>query len=116
MNTQARRSLSVPSPANNASSTSLKSAPKTTQPPPEAAVLRDRQAVQERTFITGTHSKDAFAEEMGEDAVRALTSANETDAERGDESSELSLDDVTFVSDEDTQALEHRPLVSVSEK
>lgn len=54
---------------------------------------------------------------MGEDAVRALTSANDTDAERGEESSELSLDDVTFVSDdEDTQTLEHRPVVSVSEK
>lgn len=105
MNTPARRSLSVPSPAKHTSSTTLKVAPKTTQPPPEAATLRDRQAVQERAFLKGTRSKDDVAEEMGEDAVRALTSAeDETDAERGDE--ELSLEDVIFVSDEDVETLD----------
>ena len=105
MNTPARRSLSVPSPTKHESSTSLKSVANTTQPPPEAAILRDRQAVQERAFIKGTRSKDDVAEEMGEDAVRALTSA-EDEIERSDEGSELSLDDVIFVSDEEAQASE----------
>ena len=107
MNKPAHTPVAVPSPAKHASSTTLKRAPTHTQPPPEAAVLRDRHAVHERTFVEGSRSKDAIAEEMGEEAVRALTSAeDETDAERGDENGELSLDDVIFVSEEEARASE----------
>lgn len=53
--------------------------------PPESPVLRDRAAPHERTFVDGRRSSDPLAEEMAEDAVRAITSGeDETAAERGD--------------------------------
>ncbi len=55
------------------------------RPPPEAAVVRDRVAPHESTFVDGPRSSDDVAERMGEDAVSAITSGeDETEAERGD--------------------------------
>jgi hypothetical protein len=55
---------------------------------PESAVLRDRAAPHERAFVDGKRSSDPLAEEMAEDAVRAMTSGeDETAAERGDAAS-----------------------------
>lgn len=100
MNKPARAPLIVSSPSET-------SPLNTSRPPLEAAVLRDRHALHERTFVDGSRSKDAVAEEMGEDAVRALTSGeDETEAERGDEDGELTLDDVVFVSEEAARAEE----------
>lgn len=63
--------------------TSTPEAPKAV--PPESSVLRDRAAPHERAFVDGKRSSDPLAEEMAEDAVRAMTSGeDETAAERGD--------------------------------
>jgi hypothetical protein len=57
----------------------------TDQPPPEAAKLRDRAATHEPTFVEDPASSDAVVEQMGEDAVMAITTGeDESDDERRD--------------------------------
>ena len=105
MNKPTRTPISAPPPAKRPSSTSLKITVRHSPPRVEGAVLRDRHAVHERTFVNAPRSTDAVAEEMGENAVRAFTSGeDETEAERGDGGGELTLEDVDFVSEETARA------------
>lgn len=99
--------LSLRTPRKRESSTSLKITVRHNPPRPEAAELRDRHAVHERTFVDGPRSTDAVAEEMGENAVRAFTSGeDETEAERGDDYRETTFADVAYVTDERARANE----------
>jgi len=53
--------------------------------PRPAVVPPDRGVAPERTFVNGGHSSDPLAEEMGEEAVRAMTSGeDETVAQQRD--------------------------------
>lgn len=53
-------------------------------PPPESAALRDRAGPYAPSF-EAPYERDEVVEEMGEDAVRAITSGeDESEADRGD--------------------------------